>query len=66
MLDECSINTCLQVTFEGITGSSYTGDVAIDQVRITAKECTGKLFKMEHRNNGEKVKKIGVLSDVRC
>lgn len=40
---------CLQVQFEGITGSSYTGDVAIDQVKIKAKECTGKLFKMEQQ-----------------
>jgi len=27
------------VTFEGITGSSYTGDVAIDQVKITEGDC---------------------------
>ena len=32
----------LQVTFEGITGSSYTGDVAIDQVKITEGNCPGK------------------------
>ena len=32
----------LQVTFEGIVGSSYTGDVALDQVKITEGSCPGK------------------------
>ena len=42
--------TCLQIIFEGITGSSYTGDVAIDQVNVTEEKCPGKiclLFKPE-------------------
>ncbi len=30
---------CLQITFEGITGSSFTGDVAIDEVKITKGRC---------------------------
>ncbi len=32
-------NICLQITFEGITGNSYTGDVAIDEVKITEGKC---------------------------
>jgi len=32
----------LQVIFEGIIGSSYTGDVAIDQVEIIEGSCPGK------------------------
>ena len=35
---------CFQITFEGITGSSYTGDVAIDSVQITEGDCPGKYF----------------------
>ena len=31
----------LQITFEGIRGSSYTGDIAIDQVLITEGNCPG-------------------------
>jgi len=33
----------LQVTFEGIVGSSYTGDIAIDGVQIIKGNCPGKL-----------------------
>ena len=40
---------CLQVTFEGITGSSYTGDVAIDQVKITEGDCPGEQFYKHHQ-----------------
>jgi len=32
----------LQVTFEGITGNSFTGDIAIDSVKITEGSCPGK------------------------
>ena len=35
------IYICSQVKFEGITGRSYTGDIAIDQVRITEGNCSG-------------------------
>ena len=31
-----------QVTFEGIVGISYTGDIAIDSVKITDGKCPGK------------------------
>lgn len=30
-----------QVTFEGITGRSYSSDIAIDSVEITEGECPG-------------------------
>ena len=40
--DYNSIEICFQVTFEGITGSSYTGDIAIDQVKITEGSCPGE------------------------
>ena len=33
---------CLQIIFEGITGSSYTGDIAIDEVKVTEGRCPGK------------------------
>ena len=36
------LETYLQVTFEGIIGSSYTGDVAIDEVKITEGSCLGE------------------------
>ena len=36
------LNSCLQVTFEGIIGTSYTGDVAIDGVKITEGSCPGE------------------------
>lgn len=36
------LKTCLQITFEGIIGSTYTGDVAIDEVKITNGSCPGK------------------------
>lgn len=45
------IKICLQVTFEGITGSSYTGDVAIDQVQIIEGSCPGKYIKYFHYKN---------------
>ena len=32
----------LQVTFEGIAGSSFTGDIAIDSVEINSGSCLGK------------------------
>ena len=32
----------LQVTFEGTVGSSFTGDLAIDDVSITNGSCQGK------------------------
>ncbi|KAL9986055.1 hypothetical protein ACROYT_G000121 [Oculina patagonica] len=35
------------VTFEGITGRSYTGDIAIDSVQITEGNCTGKYMYIE-------------------
>ena len=45
------LKTCLQVTFEGIIGSSYTGDVAIDEVKITQGSCRGEytLGLLNHR-----------------
>ena len=36
------LNACSQVTFEGIIGSSYTGDVAIDEVKIMEGSCPGE------------------------
>ena len=42
IMDYHSIEICFQVTFEGITGSSYTGDIAIDSVEITEGSCSGK------------------------
>ena len=41
-LPTANIKSCLQVTFEGIIGSSYTGDVAIDEVKITQGSCQGE------------------------
>jgi len=38
------LKICLQITFEGIIGSSYTGDVAIDEVKITEGSCPGKVL----------------------
>jgi len=38
------LKSCLQVTFEGIIGGSYTGDVAIDAVQITEGSCPGKVL----------------------
>jgi len=43
----------LQVTFEGITGNSFTGDIAIDSVKITEGSCPGrkmliKYFALDH------------------
>ena len=35
-------NHHLQVTFEGIVGSSYTGDIAIDSLEITEGNCPGE------------------------
>ena len=32
-----------QITFEGISGSSYTGDIAIDDVSLMEGICTGKI-----------------------
>ena len=32
----------LQVTFEGIAGTSFTGDIAIDSVEIKSESCPGK------------------------
>lgn len=40
------IKTYLQVTFEGIVGSSYTGDIAVDQVKITEGSCPGEYIDM--------------------
>ena len=34
--------SCLQVTFEGVAGNSYTGDIAIDSVEITEGDCPGE------------------------
>lgn len=39
------IKICLQVTFDGIIGSSYTGDIAIDQVKITEGSCPGEYIR---------------------
>lgn len=36
-----SILSCTQITFEGIRGTDYTGDIAIDDVSITAGICQG-------------------------
>ena len=33
-----------QITFEGISGSSSTGDIAIDDVSLMEGICTGKNF----------------------
>ena len=30
-----------QITFEGIAGSSFTGDIAIDSVEINSGNCPG-------------------------
>ena len=35
---------CLQVTFEGITGKLFTGDIAIDSVEITNGSCPGEII----------------------
>ena len=45
------LTACLQVRFEGIIGSSYTGDVAIDEVKITQGSCQGEysLRLLNHR-----------------
>ena len=32
-----------QITFEGISGSSYTGDIAIDDVSLIEGICAGKI-----------------------
>ena len=32
-----------QITFEGISGSSYTGDIAIDDVSLMEGICAGKI-----------------------
>ena len=32
-----------QITFEGIRGSSYTGDIAIDDVSLMEGICAGKI-----------------------
>ena len=32
-----------QITFEGISGSSYTGDIAIDDVSLMEGICIGKI-----------------------
>ena len=31
-----------QIIFEGITGNSFTGDIAIDSVEINSGKCPGK------------------------
>ena len=36
-----SILSCTQITFEGIRGTDFTGDIAIDDVSITAGSCQG-------------------------
>lgn len=36
-----SILSCTQIVFEGIRGTDYTGDIAIDDVSITAGICQG-------------------------
>lgn len=36
----CALSS--QVTFEGIAGSSYTGDIAIDDVSISSGSCIGQ------------------------
>ena len=40
----------LQVTFEGIAGTSFTGDIAIDSVEIKSESCPGK----KNNNNNKK------------
>ena len=35
---------CFQVTFEGIRGSSYTSDIAIDDVTVMEGNCPGRKF----------------------
>ena len=35
-------HTFLQIIFEGITGTSFTGDIAIDEVNVTEGKCPGK------------------------
>ena len=39
---EFSLNAT-QITFEGISGSSYTGDIAIDDVSLMEGICRGKI-----------------------
>ena len=36
-----------QLTFEGITGSSFTSDIAIDNVTVTEGDCPGKTKHIE-------------------
>ena len=38
----CSVFFFLQVIFEGIAGYSFTGDIAIDSVKINKGGCPGK------------------------
>ena len=40
----CRFNLFIQITFEGIAGSSYTGDIAIDDVTITDGICPGTCY----------------------
>ena len=45
----------MQITFEGIKGSSYTGDIAIDDVSLMDGFCTGRDCYFDSTNRRQKV-----------
>ena len=50
-----TICTFMQITFQGIRGSSYTGDIAIDDVSLMDGFCTGKDCYFDSTNRRQKV-----------
>ena len=54
----------LQVTFEGIAGTSFTGDIAIDSVEIKSESCPGKKIIIIIKNNKYTPTQLGLTGSL--